>query len=440
MGIAIGAEYRKESSSEDNDALTNAGLNAGNALPDIAGSFDVKEIYGEVNIPVLAETPFFHQLNLRAAGRISDYSTVGTVYSYSFGADWAPVEDVRFRGTVARAVRAPNIGELYTGPSQTFPSGLQDPCAGIGLTGGGSLGDRCRAAPGVLANINANGTFTLTQPDLQGISGYNSGNIGLTEEKSDSYTIGAVISPKSLGIRNLVLSVDYYNIAIKDAIVSPPRQFILNQCYQEGAQDFCDLITRRAMTTGSNSAGSLEYVNAPLVNGGKLKVSGIDTVLSYSSSLERLGLPGALSTRLSYTHLLSGYTIPIPGAPKDPFAGEIGTSKDRFTATFRYNLDNFQLSFTGTYIGKAYEDDQFLALYDLDPHAISVPEQCYFDMQASWSPAKAFEFYVGVDNMFDKQAPNILSGTPFNVTGTDTAADVYDIFGRRFYTGVRLKF
>lgn len=440
LGVAIGAEYRREKSSEDNDALTNAGLNAGNALPDTSGSFTVKEVYGEVNIPLLADQPFFHRLSLRAAGRLSDYSTVGTVYSYSFGAEWAPVEDVRFRGTYARAVRAPNIGELYSGPSQTFPSGLQDPCDGIGLTGGGAVGDRCRTNAGVLANIRANGAFTLTQADLQGISGFDSGNTNLSEEKSDSYTLGVVVSPKSLGAENLVLSVDYYNISIKDAIVAPPRQFILNQCYQEGVQDFCDLITRRAFTTGSNSAGSIEYVNAPQVNGGKLKVAGIDTVLSYATSLERVGLPGSLTARLSYTHVLTGYSVPVPGAPRDPFAGEIGTSKDRFTATLGYKVDKFRFNLTGTYIGKAYEDDQFLALYELDPHAISIPAQFYMDMQASWSPAKAFEFYVGVDNMFDKKAPNILSGTPSNVTGSATAADVYDIFGRRFYTGVRFKF
>lgn len=437
VAIAVGAEYRKESSSEDNDALTNAGLNAGNAIPDTSGSFNVKELYGEINIPVLADTAFFHSLNLRAAGRVSDYSTIGTVYSYSFGADWSPIEDIRFRGTYARAVRAPNIGELYTGPSQTFPTGLQDPCVGIGATGGGDIGTRCRADAGVALNIAQNGTFTINQADLQGISGFDSGNLNLTEETSDSYTLGVVIAPRSIAaLRNLTLSVDYYNIKIKDAIVAPPRQFILNQCYREGNGDFCDFVERRAIQAGSNSPGSLEFINAPLVNGGVLKAEGIDVVAGYRTPV----LNGSLNMRLAYTHVLDGYSIPVPGAPKDKFAGEIGTARDRFTANIGYQEEKFGITFTGTYIGKSYEDELLLAEYELGPKDVSVPAEFYLDTQMTYRPADAFEFFFGVDNLLDNKAPNILSGSPFNVTGSDTAADVYDVFGRRYYAGVRLKF
>lgn len=442
VGIAIGGEYRKETSVENNDALTNAGLNAGNAIPDTSGSFDVKEVYGELNIPILADTPFFYELSLRGAGRIADYSTVGTVYSYSGGIEWAPIADVRFRATYARSVRAPNIGELFTGPSQTFPAGLQDPCDGIQATGGGALGDNCRADPGVVANIAANGgTFTINQADLQGISGFNSGNPALGEESSDSYTIGVVINPTSISaLRNFALTVDYFNIDVKDAIVAPPRQFILDQCYGQGQQEFCDLIERRQAPTAVNSAGSLEFIDAPLVNGGKLKVEGIDAVLSYRTSLEGLGAPGSLSARIAYTHYFDGFVIPVPGADKDPFVGEIGTAKDRFTANLGWTMDKVKVSFTGTYIGKSYEDDQFLAAFDLDPKDISIPAQFYLDMQTSFDASDNFQVYFGVDNLLDNSAPNILSGSNFNVTGTDTAADVYDVFGRRYYAGVRMRF
>lgn len=441
VAIAVGAEYRKETSVENNDALTNAGLNAGNAIPDTSGEFDVKEVYGELNIPILSETPFFHELSIRGAGRIADYSTVGTVYSYTGGVEWAPIPDIRFRGTYARSVRAPNIGELFTGPSQTFPAGLQDPCVGIGATGGGTVGDNCRADAGVAANIAANGVYTINQADLQGISGFNSGNPDLREEKSDSYTLGVVINPTSISaLRNLAITVDYFNIDVKDAIVAPPRQFILDQCYAQSNQQFCDLIERRQAATAVNSVGSLEFIDAPLVNGGKLKIEGIDTVINYRMGLDGIGLPGSLSARLAYTHYFDGFVIPVPGADKDPFVGEIGTAKDRFTANLNYAVDKFKLNFTGTYIGKSYEDDQFLASFDLDPKAISISPEFYLDMQASFEPTDNFEVYFGVDNVLDNDAPNILSGSLFNTTGTDTAADVYDVFGRRFYTGVRMRF
>lgn len=442
LGIAVGAEYRKEESVENNDALTNDGLNAGNALPDTQGQFDVKEVYGEVNIPILADRPFFHALNLRGAGRISDYSTIGTVYSYSAGAEYAPIPEVRFRGTYARAVRAPNIGELFTGPSQTFPTGLQDPCVGIGATGGGTLGDQCRSFGGVLANINANGgAFTLNQSDLQGISGFDSGNPNLEEEKADSYTAGVVINPSTVGfLRGTVLSVDYFNIDIEDAIVSVPRQFILDQCFRQAEQSFCNFITRRPGATATNSPGSIEFINSGGVNGGRLKVEGIDTVLSYSTRLDRLGLDGKLFGRVAYTHYFDGFVVPVPGSDPDPFVGEIGTSDDRFTSTLGYTGNNFRVSFTGTYIGPASEDDLFLASFELEPGAIGVGSEFYLDTQVSFTASDELEVYFGADNLLDNNAPNLLSGTTFNTTGSDTAADVYDIFGRRFYAGVRLRF
>jgi outer membrane receptor protein involved in Fe transport len=440
VGLAVGGEYRKETSVENNDALTNAGLNGGNALPDTSGKFDVKEVYGEINVPILADKPFFDELSLRAAVRIADYSTVGGITSYSGGLEWAPVKDLRFRVSYARSVRAPNVGELFTGPSQDFPAGLQDPCEDIAATGGGTLGDNCRADPGVAANIAANGVFTLNQADLQGISGFNSGNPDLSEETSDSFTLGVVINPTSISaLRNLALTIDYFNITVKDAIVAPPRQFILDQCFALGQQQFCDLIDRRATDTAVNSAGSLEFVDAPLVNGGKLKVAGIDAVVNYRAKLNGIGIPGAVNARLSYTHYFDGFVVPVPGADKDPFAGEIGTARDRFTANLNYELGDFRLNFTGTYIGKSYEDDQFLAAFDLGPKDISIPSQFYLDMQTSYKITKKFEVYFGIDNLLDHDAPNILSGSPFNTTGTDTAADVYDAIGRRGYAGVRIR-
>ena len=441
LGMAVGAEYRKETSKEDWDALTNAGLNASNALPDTEGEFNVKELFGEINVPILANMTGFHALNLRAAGRLSDYSTVGAVETYSIGADYSPIPDLRFRATYAKSIRAPNIGELFTGPSQTFPSGINDPCAGVTLATPGPLGTNCRADPGVLANINDNGSFVLTQPDIQGISGFNSGNPNLGVEDSTSKTLGVVFAPRNIGfLRGFTFSADYYNISIKDAIVAPPRQFILDQCYEGGVTAFCDLITRRPTETGANSAGSLEFVDAPLVNGGELEVEGLDFVATYRTGLDALMGGLSMNARLAWTHLLDAYVIPVPGSDKDQFDGEIGTARDRVNGSIAFNTEKVGVSFSGTYIGKSYEDDQFLAAFGLDDDAISVPGQFYLDTQVTFTPTRAYEFFVGVDNVLDNDAPNILSGTPFNNTGTDTAAAVYDIFGRRYYAGARLRF
>lgn len=437
LGIAAGFEYRKENSLSDNDALTNAGLNAGNVLPDTQGSFDVAEGFIEVRVPILADTPGFKLLELGGSFRYADYSTVGGVSSYSLTGTWQPIDDIRIRGTWSRAVRAPNVGELFAGLSQTFPSGLTDPCNGIGATGGGAVGDNCRADPGVAANIAANGVFTLNQADIQGISGFNGGNPNLFEETADSWTVGAVIQPKSLGgvFDRLTLTGDYYNIKIEDVIGGFPRQFTLDQCYGQGNQTFCDLITRRPTATAVNSSGSIDLINALAVNASVLETAGLDFTANWYTPLGLME-GDRLSFRVAYTHLLKYNFFSLPDSDPDPSDGEIGTAKDRVTANMRYQTDDFRIGFTGTYIGKSYEDDQFFG----EPKVESVPAKFYLDMNATFNVTEKAEFYFGVDNLLDTDAPNILTGTTFNVTGSDTAADVYDVFGRRFYTGVRLRF
>lgn len=435
VGIAVGAEYRKESSFSDNDALTNAGLNGGNVLPDTSGSFDVKEAYGEIRVPILAATPFFEILEVGAAARVSDYSTVGTTFSWNVTGTWAPIEDVRFRGTYAKAVRAPNVGELYSGLSQTFPSGLTDPCEGIGATGGGALGDNCRAAPGVAANIAANGTFTLNQSDIQGISGFNGGNPDLQEETATSWTAGVIINPRSFdALRNLTITGDYYNIKVEDVISGFPRQFSLDQCYGQGNATFCDLITRRPSATAVNSAGSIDLINSLSVNASVLKTSGIDVTAAWFTGLGLMD-NDRLSIRGAYTHILEYDFFSLPGGDSDRADGEVGTSKDRFTANVAYGTGDFRTTFTGTFIGSAYIDDQFDG-----SRVYEIPAEFYLDMQTTFFAGDKYEFYPGVDNLLDNDAPNILSGVTGNVTGSDTAADVYDVYGRRYYAGVRLSF
>lgn len=442
VGVAAGFEYRKESSVENLDALTNAGLNAGNAIGDTQGEFDVIEGYLEVKLPLLADTPFFELLEVSGSVRVADYSTVGSVVSYSGTATWQPIDDIRIRGTYSRAVRAPNIGELFSAQSQTFPSGLTDPCAGIGATGGGTAGEVCRRDAGVNANIALNGVFTLTQPDIQGISGFNGGNPNLFEETADTFTVGVVVNPRSIdALRNLTITADYYDIEITDVIASPGRAFTLDQCFNQDNQNFCNLITRRQVGDSQNSAGSIEFINAFANNGAVLKTRGLDVTASYRTSLDSLGLTDAsLSARVAYNHIFQYDFQNSATAPADPAEGEIGTSDHTFTANLAYDQGPVRWTFTGTFIGASTEDDGFCAAFGLAAGCFKQGAEFYLDSQVNWAVNDTMEVYIGADNLLDNDAPNLLSGTSFNVTGTDTAADVYDIFGRRYYAGVRLRF
>lgn len=439
LGFSIGTEYRKERASQVFDALTNAGLNGGNRLENTSGQFDVIEGFGEVRVPLLNDTPFFRELTLTGAARVSHYSTVGTNWTYNGGVEWAPVEDIRFRGVYARSVRAPNIGELFGGTGQTFPTGIIDPCAGVTATSTTAASVRCRADAGVAANIAQNGAFTINQADVQGVSGLNLSNPNLGVEKSRSFTVGAVINPRSIDLlRNFSFTVDYFNIKIDDAIVGLGRNYILQQCYVEGNSDFCGLVTRRLAAAGANSAGSLDFVNSTSNNSGGLKTSGLDVTANFRSSLDALGIPGTINANVSWTHVFEGYTIPLPGEDRDRFNEEVGASKNRVFGSISYDVDNVGIVFRGNYIGPAFLDDQFIGTYK-EPLA-RIDSTFYLDTQVRFRAAENFEFYVGGNNILNTAPPPVISGLPGNTTGAETDAGTYDAIGRRYYAGARIRF
>lgn len=441
VGVAAGVEWREEASSTVNDALTVAGLNGGNKTPNTTGSFTVKEAFVEAKLPLLKNLPLVKTLDGTLAFRTGDYSTAGKANSWNAGLDWAANSTVRVRFTRAVSTRAPNIGELFQGPSQDFPQ-VNDPCMGVKATDTGVLADRCKAAAGVLANMNANGgVFSLTQPDMQGVSGYNSGNKDLKPEKGTSSTLGFVITPTTVPmLKNFAFTADYFDISIDKAIANPGRQYALNQCYNGGSEAFCKFITRRAVANSAGSAGALTYIDQAPVNSGGVQTRGVDLTANYA---EKVG-PGRLNSRLSFTHLIEAWSQATPEADKDSYKGEVGAPTNKWTFNLGYDFGKWSVTTTTTYIGESYLDDQFASTYLDNPkkyplfnkNSFKIASKTYFDLQGSYKFGKA-QVYVGVDNAFDTKAPPIITGLPGNTTGAETAASVYDPIGRRYYVGLR---
>lgn len=435
--VAVGAEYRKEESRDIFDPLTNQARNGYVQLTDTAGKFDVKEAYGEIVVPILSDTPFFHNLTLRAAGRMSDYSTVGTFYAWNIGGEWAPIEDIRLRAVYAHATRAPNIGELFAAPAAGIIS-ITDPCQGITLTTTGTLAENCRAVPGILANIQANGSFTLTQADLAGVGGLTANNPDIQEETGKTLTLGAVINPRSIhALRNLTITVDYFDIKLENAINRVAAATVLNKCYREGLDEFCQFVTRRSGASGAYSTGSVEQVVRALVNSGGSFSRGLDFTLNYRHDLAG----GQASLSAAWTHLLKNGFRALTGDPYDNTMGELGTPRDAVTAGLGWENDKFGFNVSAEYIAPQVLDyENFQTLYRLADG--SVPDEKYFrigskiytDMQVRYTGIEHFEFYLGVKNLFDVERPPVWGGLPGNVNG------VYDVIGRRFYTGARIKF
>jgi iron complex outermembrane recepter protein len=450
LGVAAGVEYRKESSISEPDALYQRGLNGSNAIPITEGSFSVKEAFLEGKLPLLKDAPFAQMLAVSGAVRGSKYTTVGSTFSWNAGVEWAMNRSVKMRVTRALSTRAPNIAELFQPPTQDFPA-VVDPCAGVTATATDARSVACRAAPGVNANIAANGgVFTLNQADLQGTSGFDRGNPNLQEEKGRSTTIGLVLTPTGIPwLANTTFTADYFKIDVSDAIVATPRQFILAQCYG-GDASFCQFVQRRPAAVGANSAGSLDRVDTAVSNSGGLKTEGVDLTGAWQGSVG----PGRLTTRVSYTYTKKGDLIPLPGSAPDPFAGEVGSPKHKATLGLGYNLGGWSVNTLVSYLGKQYLDDQWVTQYCADadpacgtlasPKSVSIPGKSYVDMQLSYTQGK-FQYYFGVDNLFDTKNKrcdtNALIGGENGgcSTGTGTFAGD-DPIGRRYYVGLRASF
>lgn len=441
VGVAFGAEYRKEKSVSDLDILTNTGGNSGNQIPDTIGKFNVWEVFGEVNVPLLRDRPFFDNLSVGGAVRYSDYSQpqVGGVVSWSVNGDWSPMPGLAFRSTYSVANRAPNISEFASAPSETF-EGVNDPCNGV-TAGRNNAGDAaCRAIPGIAAAIAANGSFAYTPADLQGINGFIGGNANLKEEKAKTLTVGAVLQPRFLP--GFSMTVDYFDIKVKDAISEVDRDVSIEQCLLTGNDAFCDNVFRNAAT------GFVTRVDATLINVATKSTKGIDVGMRYRSALglfgdDRLELSG------NYTYLIDFKEQADPSTPVRDLAGQVGYSQHKASARAAYLNGPLTFSWQINYLGKAVGDIDFIGDDTVYGDKLTLDElnrvgdRWYHDIQARFDVGaeKDFAVYAGIDNLFNSKAP-FLPGTPFSAspTGTETAADVYDAFGRRFYVGATVKF
>ncbi|KAB7646261.1 TonB-dependent receptor plug domain-containing protein [Polymorphobacter fuscus] len=436
--VVLGAEWRNESSSDDFDPLTNTARNGYVQLLDTSGSFNVKEAYGEVVVPILRDTPFFQNLTLRGAARVSDYSTVGTFSAWNIGGDWAPVEDIRFRAVYASAVRAPNIGELFAASAAGIIT-INDPCQGVTLTATSALAQNCRANPGVLANIQQNGSFTLTSSDTAGVGSITAANPDIRQETGKTLTLGMVLNPRSIdALRNFTFSVDYFDIRLEDAINRLQAATVLNKCYLNGLPEFCQFIERRQQPSGAFSAGSVEQVTRGLINSGGSFARGLDFTFSYNTSL----FDGTGSIGGSWTHLLKQGQIQLAGDAYDNTMGEIGTPRDSGNLTIGWENRNFGFTFINEYVGKQmfdfenYQTGFRLADGSLpDQKLFTIASKIYSSLQVRYKGIEHFELYAGVNNLFDVDQPPLWVGTP---NGSPNA--VWDIIGRRYYAGVRAKF
>ena len=459
MAFSIGAEYRKLSAEANPDAasqIQSEVLGTGARVPNDIGQFSVKEVFGELIIPLIEDRPFFKKLTIEAGVRYSDYTTSGTSTTWKAGATWEPTDGVRIRGMYQKAVRSPNIAELFAGRVTGLSNLTVDPCQAALPVGNAALTALCVATGAPSTTIGF-----IPQPSAGQINATTAGNPNLDVERSRSITLGVVLTPPQ--INNLSLTVDYFDIRIKEAITSPAQGDILNGCYStalnpsQAYNGFCQLIGRNPISGGLNGAGETLGVLLGSSNLGIIDTSGIDATLRYRMDIGS----GKLGFSITGTYL-DHYNFQ---------ANPLSINRD-CTAYYSTNCTNprikWKLNTRVTYSKGPFDVSLYwrhLSGVAIEPAAPTVrpaltvpqtggpaltnifdayekiPAFNYFDLAFKADVTKNISMTLTVNNLFNKQPPVVGSGaggTTFN--NGNTFPTTYDVLGRAFNIGARLKF
>lgn len=433
IGFALGADYRKEQSSSDFDPLalgvlpvtTDFGAE-GELVRDIDGlaqnslifdpetlynnsngEYDVWELFGELSLPILQGAFLAEELTLDLAGRYSDYDTIGSTWTWSVGGSWSPIEDIRFRGTVARAVRAPNIFELYE-PDQGATFRPDDPCDQAVLD---ALND-----PNRTANCRADGIpVGYNDPLSARFSGVVSGNEDLEEEEADTYTVGFVLQPRFLD--GLDVSVDYWNIEIDNAIDSVAAQDIVDNCYDSSTfpNQFCTLFNRNSDPDSPQFRG-FNFLRQTQLNFGSIKSEGVDFSTQYGFAVGDNDF--LLSVGGTWVDNLDYYFDPADSSVVDPELGEIQRPEWSANGMIQFNRGPLTARWS-----TMYQDEQGLRAVEIESVDVTygdagiTSDVWVHDISGSWDFGDSWQLYGGVNNLTDEDPFITEQAWPVNPRG-----------------------
>lgn len=436
IGFAVGGEYRSVSAQFIPDTALSSGDVIGfNAADPTEGGYNVREGFAELLIPLI-ENRFIDRLQLTAAYRYSDYSlrNVGGVHAYAGGVEFSPIRDLTLRGQYQRAVRAPNVDELFSGGGIGFPNAT-DPCSSRNTTNRTDAIRQLCIAQGVPAGA----VFTSGVQINDQIPSRFGGNPDLEEETSDTYTVGAVFRPRF--IPRLSITVDYFDISIDDTISTIGTNTVFDLCFNRGdpGGEFCQLINRNAAGIISGEQFSVNTLGRNIAS---LEVKGVDLQVDYSQPLG-FSLMGGEESRLNF-FFLGTYTdesnfTPIANIPEGEItcAGEFGitcgepTPEYKWTSRLSFIDGPGTISFRWRHLSSVDDDAP-----NTDNFVEEIDDYNLFDLSFRFDVNDNFTITTGVNNIFDKKPP-ILGN---NQEQANTFPSTYDVLGRDFFISADIRF
>jgi outer membrane receptor protein involved in Fe transport len=471
IGIAIGAEYRRYAGLTFGDlptATAGAILGAGGAVQRTEGSFHSNEIFGEVIVPLVEDKPFAHLLQLDGGFRYSDFNTTGGNWTFKGGAQWAPIEDIKFRAAWTRAIRSPNIGELFS-PANTVLNNLAvDPCQGASGTANATVTALC-AAQLAAVGTPAGRLGSIPAPIAGQINVTGGGNPALQPETATTWTAGAVFQPRFLD--GFVASVDWYRVNVRDAVSSPTVSDVVNGCFGQSNPNFalCQLIRRDSITGGlSGSPASVQGVLLFGSNLGFIQNEGVDFTANYTHELGDVVLDWNVNANhtmrnrfqsqpASFIRECQGfYSVSCDGAMIPDWSFNMRTTARyegvdvsllwRYISGFEYEpretIGGAPLTTTQNPAGQTVVG----SFGSANPARIvggyrEIDSFNWFDLNVGFSVTEELRLSLLVENLFDRGAPdvgNTIGSTSFN--SGNTFPSVYDALGRRYTLTLGVQF
>ncbi len=431
LALVLGVEYREASSNSLPDSVLGPDVRGFNQALPVGGTVDVYEFFTEVEMPLIEDRPGIQSLSLNAAFRSSEYNTVGGTETFAVGLGWEVNDQIRLRGNFNRAVRAPNVGDLYQPLVNGFPS-AKDPCSG---GSNGSYGAATIDATCVAAGVPAPGAAIQGNAQMEALFG---GNPNLDAETADTYTIGVVLTPDA--IEGLTMTLDYYNISIEDAISTVPLQTLLNECHIDNIAASCTALAGGRGPSGEMGANGF-LPSLVSINVASLEAEGIDLRVDYGFGADVLGLPGDFAVTYYGGYTIANNFTPSASSPVVECAGFFGLDCGEPTPEYKHSMQAswytgpFTTSLRWRYIGAVEADSatapQVSSLSD------SIDATNYFDVTFQYDINDTFTLTTGISNITDTEVPAIGSTS---TEQANTWPATYETLGRRLFVGGTMRF
>jgi outer membrane receptor protein involved in Fe transport len=450
VGVAVGAEYRKEESSFVQDPVSAVpGTLFFNAIGTRAGEYTSKDAYGEIRVPVLKDLKWTYDLSLEAAGRISDYSTIGTAKQWRLAGEWAPIRDIRFRANKGTSVRAPNIVELFSPQSVNFTTAAQDPCdksqySGLTSAQTSARVTNCSAA---IAGYNKDTFVSNIGTGRSSLQLQQGGNPDLEAEKATTTQIGVVLQPRFMP--GFQLAFDWYKSDINGEVGTIPIQTLLTDlCYNAAtayaSNPFCAQVVRDATGTSETPNGGVPGGISRVVllnqNVAAVKIEGWDSSAQYQFPVAGLlqvnDELGDIALRVDVTRQYHWKLQGLPGQDFTELANAIPNATPEWKANMSasWSGSHLRVQWQTRFIGSMAVQTPAIPVSTLDPYYTE--DHFEHDLRATYRFNDKLQFRGGVVNVTNERPPFL----PETFTGTGTGSSTYDNRGRFFFLGASMTY